>query len=110
MSHPLVGGLYWVDTILLGPNDPKGRRPVVVLPIAPPDSTIIHVLTRTSDVSVRGVLHPRVLAGGLSKDGVFGFAYHRTIDVVHFADAHRVSYIGMLEPPYMEQILDWWYR
>lgn len=110
MHHPVVGGLYWVDTLLLGPNDPKPRRPVVVLPIVPPDATLIHVVTRTSNLQERGVLHPLPAGVDLTKDGVFGFAHHRTIDVVHFSDPKRVSFIAMLETQYMEEILKWWYR
>jgi len=87
--HPRVGGLYWVQTVILSGRDPKPSRPVLVLPIAPPNSTTIHVIARTSDLDARGVFHPRQPDIGLTKDGVFGFVHHRSLDVVHFSRGTR---------------------
>jgi len=108
VSHPVRGGLYRVDTVLLSGTDPKPTRPVVVLALPPAGLPDVHVLTRTSDTSERGIRHPRNPALGLSKDGVFGFRYLRGIDVKHFANAGAVTYLGMLEQPYFDQIVEWW--
>lgn len=108
MSHPVRGGLYQVRTILLSGTDPKPTRPVVVLALPPVGLPDVPVLARTSDTSERGVQHPKNFALGLTKDGVFGFRFQRSIDVKHFANPDAVSYLGMLEEQYFGHIVTWW--
>lgn len=108
MSHPVRGGLYQVRTILLTGTDPKPTRPVVVLALPPLGLPDVPVLARTSDTRERGIAHPKSPALGLTKDGVFGFRYQRSLDVKHFANEDAVAYLGMLEQPYLDQIVTWW--
>ena len=108
MSHPVRGGLYRVRTTLLSGTDPKPTRPVVVLALPPFGLPDVPVLTRTSDTSERGVFHPRNPALGLSKDGVFGYRYRRSIDERYFRVDDAVTYLGDLEAVYFDQIVQWW--
>lgn len=108
-AQPVVGGLYRVDTVLLSVHDPKRRRPAVVIALPPYGLPDLPVLTRTSDTTVRGIPHPRNPGLGLSKDGVFGYAYLRRIDARHFtASPHAVVFLGMLEQEYFAKVLAWW--
>lgn len=108
MNHPVRGALYRVRTILLSGTDPKDTRPVVVLALPPFGLPDVTVLARTSDTRERGIAHPRNPELALTKDGVFGFRYQRSIDVKHFSNPDAVSYLGMLEQPYFDQIVTWW--
>lgn len=81
---------------------------MVVLALPPAGLPDVSVLTRTSDTNERGVSHPKNPALGLSKDGVFGYRYLRRIDVKHFANEDAVTFLGMLEQPYFDQIVEWW--
>lgn len=56
-KHPIVGGLYRIDTVLLSVSDPKPKCPAVVIavPVGLPD---VSVVTRTSDTTVQGLRHP----------------------------------------------------
>lgn len=107
--HAEVGGLYRIDTVLLSGVDPKPRRPAVVIALPPYGLSDLPVLGRTSDTTVRGIDHPRNLALGLTKDGVFGYRYLRHIDARHFtASPHAVDFLGMLEDEYFAKVLSWW--
>lgn len=108
MSHPVRGGLYQVRTALLSGTDPKPTRPVVVIALPPVGLPDVPVITRTSDTSERGVFHPRNLALGLSKDGVFGYRYLRSIDERYFRVTDAVAFLGMLEQGCFDQIIQWW--
>lgn len=108
-THPVIGGLYRIDTVLLSGYDPKPRRPAVVIARPPYGLSDLPVLTRTSDSTVRGIDHPRNLALRLTKDGVFGYQYLRRIDARHFtASPHAVVFLGMLEEEYFAKVLNWW--
>jgi mRNA-degrading endonuclease toxin of MazEF toxin-antitoxin module len=68
---PVEGELYWVQTIILWSGDRKATRPVVV--IATPATTLgrVQVVTRTTDLSRKGVPHEAMPEAGLTKCGVF---------------------------------------
>lgn len=108
MSHPVRGGIYRVQTILLTGSDPKPTRPVVVVALPALGLPDVPVLARTSDTRQRGIAHPKNPALRLTKDGVFAFRYQRSIDVRYFANEDAVAYLGMLEEPYFSQIVEWW--
>jgi hypothetical protein len=103
-----LGGLYRIDTVLLSHTDPKLQRPAVVIALPPVGLPDVRVVTRTSDTTVEGVHHPANPALQLSKDGVFAYRFLRSIDVKYFKLANSVTYLGQLEPPYMEKLVEWW--
>jgi hypothetical protein len=70
--RPEVGGLYWVDTVIIWSGDRKPSRPVVVLEVPPRGIGRILMVTRTSDVARTGVYHEAMPEIGLNKPGVFG--------------------------------------
>jgi len=107
-SHPLVGGIYRVRTVLLSGVDPKPLRPVVVVALPPSDLSDVPLLTRTSNTDELGVFHPRSPALGLTKDGVFAYRFQRSIDIRFFADPNSAEFMGMLEPSYRQAIQEWW--
>lgn len=107
-AAPIVGGLYRVDTCLFSGQDPKPRRPAVVLALPPFGLTDVPMLTRTSDTRQNGIRHPANGALGLTKDGVFAFKFVRSVDERYFRVPSVVHYLGMLQPPYFSQILAWW--
>jgi hypothetical protein len=45
-----------MPTVVISGNDPKGRRPIVV--VQGVRYGLVQVITRTSDVKVKGILHP----------------------------------------------------
>lgn len=107
--HPLIRGMYLIDTVLLTGNDPKPRRPVVVLAQPAYGLTSVPVLARTTDTSIDGVRHPRNNGLQLSKDGMFAYRYLRHVDVRHFtASPNAVVFLGMLEPEYYAWVQQWW--
>jgi hypothetical protein len=68
---PGEGELYWVQTIILWSGDRKPTRPVVVIEAPMTSLGRIQVVTRTTDVSRRGVRHEAMPEAGLTKCGVF---------------------------------------
>lgn len=110
LDHPVVGGLYRLDTVLVSGRDPKAKRPAVVLAMPAHGLTDVPVLTRTSDTAETGIAHPRNPSLGLSKDGVFAFRFLRSVDARLLRVPALSEFLGMLEPEYFERILDWWER
>jgi mRNA-degrading endonuclease toxin of MazEF toxin-antitoxin module len=94
-----------MPTVVISGNDPKGRRPVVVVQEVRYD--LVQVITRTSDVGVKGVLHPADDSLGLSKPGVFSMRHLRSIEDRHF-HGDTVEYLGMLGDPYLRQVIEMW--
>jgi mRNA-degrading endonuclease toxin of MazEF toxin-antitoxin module len=68
---PMVGDLYWVNTIIFWSSDRKRTRPVVVIESPPDRFGRIMMVTRTSDTTCKGVFHDAMPEIGLTKPGVF---------------------------------------
>jgi mRNA-degrading endonuclease toxin of MazEF toxin-antitoxin module len=100
-----VGSLWWMPTVVISGNDPKGRRPIVV--VQEVRYGLVQVITRTSDVSVKGVLHPADDSLGLNKPGVFSMRHLRSIEERHFS-GNTVEYLGTLGDPYLRQVIEMW--
>lgn len=96
-----------VNTRLLSGTDPKARRPAVVVALPAYGLTDARLLTRTSDITARGVQHPANRDLGLTKPGVFAFQFLRSLDIRYFAGG-ITPFLGMLEEQYLKEILNWW--
>jgi hypothetical protein len=68
---PNVGELYWVATQILLLPDPKEWRPAVVVERPSGPFGRVHVVTRTTDTTRKGVEHQPVAELGLRLPGVF---------------------------------------
>lgn len=68
---PNVGELYWVCTEIMLLPDPKEWRPAVVVERSAGPFGRVHVVTRTTDTTRKGIEHQPVAALGLRHPGVF---------------------------------------
>lgn len=67
---PTAGELYWVESLLYAASDRAHRRPAVVLDVPGPPHSPIRIVTRTTDLRVRGTQHAAQPQWGLTA-GVF---------------------------------------
>ena len=97
---PVEGELYWVDTLLYSASDPAPRRPAVVFNVPDPPHSPIQIVTRTTDLQVRGVRHDAQPHFDLD-EGVFS-------DLANVRKeawcAPRVSRIGLLDADTMNTV------
>ncbi|MEY9967517.1 mRNA-degrading endonuclease toxin of MazEF toxin-antitoxin module [Streptacidiphilus sp. MAP12-16] len=100
-----VGSLWWMPTVVISGNDPKERRPIVVVQGVRYGSA--QVITRTSDVKMKGILHPAEPEIELNKPGVFSMRHLHSIEERYFSGS-TVQYLGMLGNPYLQQVLEMW--
>lgn len=90
-------------------NDPKEKRPAVVIRMPPPGLDVVTVLTRTTQVArFKGVGHARNPEIGLTKDGVFVLRHSRTLDARYFQVPQAVEYLDDVEPEILVQLLQLW--
>jgi hypothetical protein len=68
---PSIGELYLVRTDILLLPDPKPWRPAVVIERPAGPFGRVHLVTRTTETTRKGVEHPAVPALGLDLTGVF---------------------------------------
>jgi hypothetical protein len=106
--HPIVGGLYRVETALLSGRDPKPKRPATVIALPAYGLDDVPLITRTSDLDEPGIAHPRNVPLGCTKDGVFGHRFVRHLDIRYFRVPAVAEYLGMLESSTFQAILEWW--
>lgn len=107
-THPIVGGLYRVETALLSGRDPKPKRPATVIALPAYGLDDVPLITRTSDTDEPGIPHARNVSLGCTKNGVFGHRFVRHLDIRYFRVPAVAEYLGMLETPTFQAILDWW--
>jgi mRNA-degrading endonuclease toxin of MazEF toxin-antitoxin module len=101
--------LYRIETAVLSGNDPKEKRPAVVIRMPPPGLDVVTVLTRTTQVArFHGVAHSRNPAIGLTKDGVFALQHARTLDVRYFSVPQAVEYLDDVEGETLGELLKLW--
>ncbi|MEU9396298.1 hypothetical protein AB0D86_40665 [Streptomyces sp. NPDC048324] len=100
-----VGSLWWMPTVVMSGNDPKERRPLVV--VQEVRYGLVQVITRTSDVNVPGVLHPADDSLGLNKPGVFSIRHLRSVEERYF-NGGTAQYMGVLGDPYLQQVIEMW--
>jgi hypothetical protein len=90
-------------------NDPKEKRPAVVIRMPPPGLDVVTVLTRTTQVTqFRGVSHPRNPVIGLTKDGIFALQHLRSLDTKYFQVPEAVEYLSDVEPEILVQLVTLW--
>lgn len=99
---PVVGELYWVDTLLYTASDPAPRRPAVVVDVPERAHSPIRIATRTTNLKVRGAPHPAQPQWGL-EEGVFS-----DLNLVKKDEwcSPRVTSIGSLDNETMDSIRD----
>lgn len=99
---PNIGDLYWVDGLLYGRGDPAHRRPAVVLEVPSPIHSPIQIVTRTSDLTVRGVRHTSTAELALDEEeGVFSDLCNVSKD--QWRSPH-VEHIGTLDAETMNAV------
>lgn len=110
LPQPAPGLLYRVNTTLLSGTDKKSQRPAVVIALPAYGLSDVRLLMRTTQLDVPGVPHAAHPELGLTKAGVFGFAYLRSLDLKIFQQPALVEYLGTLDPKTWDQIQQWWER
>ena len=68
--EPDVGRVYWLRRPLLDPDDPKPKRPSVVMAVPDDEYGQITIVTRSA-TERNGEFHPKDPANGLTKPGWF---------------------------------------
>lgn len=102
---PKGGQVFWVRSLLYSSSDPAPGRPAVVVsaPSCLRATGRIQMVTRTSDLTVAGVLHEGGLLPTLDKPGVFS-------DLVSCrASAWRpgdVLLVGELSEPHLSRVTE----
>lgn len=106
VEWPTAGELYWAPSHLF-PGDPEVGRPLVVLETPQSELERVEVITRTHDLSVRGVPHPADPKNGCTLDGVFALKHFHRLSFDDFMCYAR--HLGQLQPPdVFNRILDRW--
>ena len=67
---PDLRRIYWIDALLLDPNDPKPERPVVVVKVPSSTYGTVTMVTRSS-TEKNGQWHSKHPMHGLAKEGWF---------------------------------------
>jgi mRNA-degrading endonuclease toxin of MazEF toxin-antitoxin module len=105
---PLVGELYWVETWIFGGDDPKPNRPVVVVQAPRTRLHRVHVIARTTNTSIPGVVHsPDSAHHAVNKPGVFSMKFHRSAEAVVFVKP-TVELVGVVDPECLTEVLEMW--
>lgn len=110
MTHPIKGGVYWVETYVFPTGDKKPRRPVVVISDVIFGTDEVHVWPRTSKSNRPGIDHPKNLALKLTVDGRFCERDVTRIATRWFDNPKVVTFAGMLQQEYMDKLMDRWDR
>lgn len=97
---PVEGELFWVDSLLYSASDPAPRRPAVVLDVPEPPHSPIRIVTRTTDLTVRGIRHGAQPQWAL-QEGVFS-----DLNLVKKGEwcGPRVALIGSLDAETMDAV------
>ena len=105
MSWPTVGEIYWAPSHLF-PRDPESGRPLVVVETPQTELDRVEVITRTHDLSVRGIRHFADPENGCNLAGVFALKHlHR----INFDDFLRYTkFLGWLRPDVLDRVLEMW--
>jgi hypothetical protein len=100
----VVGDVYWAATWIFGGSDPKPERPCVVVRAPTSETDVVMVITRTTDLTERGVRHPRDPVLGLNEDGVFAGRRLHSAEARHFRPP-QVRHAGALPEPYRSRVI-----
>jgi hypothetical protein len=100
---PEIGEVYQIVSLVYGSSDPAGERPCVVVLVPRAPHQRIGIVTRTSDVNVEGVAHPKDVDLGLNRNGVF--AGYNSVEQ-HLWSTANVRYLGRLHEPWLTKVLE----
>jgi len=100
---PSIGEIYLVRTEIMLLPDPKERRPAVVIERPAGPVGRVHVVTRTTDTTRKGVAHPPTPALGLQSAGVF---WRYTSTEAASWTPRNCRLLGILDPLTLRRILE----
>ncbi len=101
------GAVWQVESWILSRGDRKPGRPVVIVQAERHGLGFVVVWARTSDVGARGVLTPRLVLPGMSKDGVIAPRFQHQIELSRLRPPFA-SFLGVLPEPYRSQVSAAW--